>query len=1485
MKKLSFLFAALVAGVSFISFGETVDPSAFDKKIGYTISGYTGLTTITDLPVLVRLKDDVPSGFAYADCPQDSIRFADGEGNLIPHEVDTWDASGESLIWVKIPSVSGQETSFVMFYGSDRSKPSALSPSAVWANYRGVWHLNEAGADGGTADPIVIANATSAGADLNGEAYGGTVGVDGKIGGGRRISDSTDTKNAVGGIWVDGSKDCADVGSKLTISGWMIHRNQAYYYDHIFYRREASNSSNGGIAIEINNTANKADVRGNGNTTAGINIPAAVKTDWTYLSFVYDEKTATIYANGEKTGNGSVGAATDNNLRWVFGNDTDGYKGATGDISWKGSMDEIRLSAVAQTADYAKAEYQAMGEDFLTASEAKSLDPAMPELGTLAATVDGAGNAIVTITVTAGEGKVYVIYNGDEANKKLVGAIDPAAEYPQTFTDMTKVFFGESVPFAAYVVNEEKGYEARKAGSAPMVKPLVALDFAKRIDFSLSDEAETALGEMSAADVPVAVRLSAAITGFSYADFNLDHTDIAFGIEDENGFITLCPYEVESWNEEGESVIWVKVPTFASSSAFSMFYGNAILPNDPTKVWGDYVGVWHMAENGGEAADATGHGLTGVPTKGSSGTQAMLDAMVATDGVIGKGRVNQLKTGASTVGIKVPNYNAHIADQAKFTLSGWFYSLDKSGYPRPFSRKSAYDNSTGWEVQMENNSDVNGSVRGSSGTGVAFTTPSTVANWNHFAFIFKDTSLTPCINGTVQTSGTIAKVVTRTDPMCIGNNFAISERGWCGYYDEIRLYNGVQSADRAKAEYLAMLPETLVASDAQTIDAVAPKFSSPEIVVDAEGEITMTFTVLDGQGTVSAVCGGVRTSIGTIGTEVVLNEPVTVPLTIAEGACVLAGAYGVAPTGTEVTKLTSSGVMNAAVTVTKIQDAKENGLVKGVLMVSRPDTATAYPLVVNLAWSGTAEAGKDFADNLPTAVKIPAGETAVTIEVTPIINIDKDEDTTLACTVLAGSYVAGGTATLTIENLRFDPNYNTWTGRGADNKASNAANWSQGAPAEGQQILFDQRFANAENLNCEWDKDAPHTLAAWKQAENFTGTVTVDTTFDTYSADFTNLVITGDVTINGGTLQQKTHGTGTSTQYRLMMTVGGDFTIGSAGTVSVAKLGRYSNQTWGGSAAHGGDNVSGTTAQYNANDPAYGDILAPMAVAHGSQSGTDSNDKKSHGGGALYLVVAGDFTNAGVVTADGEASYSACGAGGSIYITAANIYGAGKYTSSVPAMGKTDGTGAVGSGGRIALVATRINEAANISCTGRCEGWGRRGAAGTVYLKGEAVNEIRVKNSEQESWNMIQTTTPIPAEDDTMNWKTCAKGIDLVGDWCAHLRLTQPVVKMNSLSLLSEASNRKNGNTVYYRQSDLDLAGKVLQVRSVIVDGVDLKLPAGDYTLADAETLGWAWLKDSSHKAAVEDNPDTSDVDESAAEVPGTGILRVVRGGMVILIK
>lgn len=68
-----------------------VDWTTYAKSFDITVPGYKGATTLTDFPVLVRLSA-ARNKFDYSKCAVNGydLRFSDAEGNLLSHEIDTW---------------------------------------------------------------------------------------------------------------------------------------------------------------------------------------------------------------------------------------------------------------------------------------------------------------------------------------------------------------------------------------------------------------------------------------------------------------------------------------------------------------------------------------------------------------------------------------------------------------------------------------------------------------------------------------------------------------------------------------------------------------------------------------------------------------------------------------------------------------------------------------------------------------------------------------------------------------------------------------------------------------------------------------------------------------------------------------------------------------------------------------------------------------------------------------------------------------------------------------------------------------------------------------------------------------------------------------------------------------------------------------------------------------------------------------------------
>ncbi|MBR1921847.1 MAG: DUF2341 domain-containing protein [Kiritimatiellae bacterium] len=127
----------------------------YRHSLAFTASGYAGSTTLVNFPVLVRLSTAIDQ-FDYSTVNAADIRFADESGTLLAHDVERWEPSGTSLIWVSLPSLSGQTTKFTMYWSPKAgvTVPAARAPQRVWtlAGYAAVWHFSEQNADGSYPD-------------------------------------------------------------------------------------------------------------------------------------------------------------------------------------------------------------------------------------------------------------------------------------------------------------------------------------------------------------------------------------------------------------------------------------------------------------------------------------------------------------------------------------------------------------------------------------------------------------------------------------------------------------------------------------------------------------------------------------------------------------------------------------------------------------------------------------------------------------------------------------------------------------------------------------------------------------------------------------------------------------------------------------------------------------------------------------------------------------------------------------------------------------------------------------------------------------------------------------------------------------------------------------------------------------------------------------------------------------------------------------
>ena len=356
-------------------------------------------------------------------------------------------------------------------------------------------------------------------------------------------------------------------------------------------------------------------------------------------------------------------------------------------------------------------------------------------------------------------------------------------------------------------------------------------DYAKKLTITLSD----AVGEGGLENFPVLVRLSESIQGFKYADFKEDGADMIF--TDEAG--KLLSHEVDTWDASGTSLVWVKIPSAQAGVKIVCYFGgpSAAETVDPTAVWSNYTGVWHMGETKRGTYDEAEYDMVPNAT-GLAGTDGIVhgDTQLATLGRIGgsadiatvktsiqktDGLISNLQGDKHKAGVFVPA-SADLGLYGQFAFSCWMRQKEADfGWQRPFGNQSE---STGFNTDFKSNgTHYNDKYYGTDNSGVkiyfngkkivdkylGFTPILAKDEWHYLTFVFDNRNVKLYEDGVcIATETAPAAVKQSTALLGIGNYGArfdvLDGAPWGGYIDEFRIYSGVPSAERIAAEYAAV---------------------------------------------------------------------------------------------------------------------------------------------------------------------------------------------------------------------------------------------------------------------------------------------------------------------------------------------------------------------------------------------------------------------------------------------------------------------------------------------------------------------------------------------------------------------------------------------------------------------------------------------------------------------------------------------------------
>lgn len=327
-----------------------LDTTVWGRHMTVTLSGYSGSATLTNFPVALRLSEQIP-GFRYADfsSPSDGadLRATDAAtGKTLPHEIERWDPSGTSLVWVAVAALSGQDTAINLHWRNPAAAmPGYTASGSTWAHdFSGVWHLKAPAA----ADSTANAN--------HGAPSGSVTAVPGVLGHGLSFTGSN---------YVEVPHHAslgADVAASLTLSTWfnayvdltrtndtfrLLEKGDGYFFIQGY-------SSQGGIVFVIKQ--NDTGVYAVGN---GADIPS---NEWHHACATYNGATMRLYLDGQQVASTPrTGPIDDDLLPLRIGSDDSGK-------FFKGILDETRIERTTRGADWIKACYDSQKPDALFAA-------------------------------------------------------------------------------------------------------------------------------------------------------------------------------------------------------------------------------------------------------------------------------------------------------------------------------------------------------------------------------------------------------------------------------------------------------------------------------------------------------------------------------------------------------------------------------------------------------------------------------------------------------------------------------------------------------------------------------------------------------------------------------------------------------------------------------------------------------------------------------------------------------------------------------------------------------------------------------------------------------------------------------------------------------------------------------------------------------------------------------------------------------------
>ena len=267
------------------------------------------------------------------------LRFYASNGKELAYEIADWNTSGTSNIWVKVPTISSSVNTVInAVWGKTgiETTPDYATNDPVWSNgFHGVWHL-----DGMTNNALSDSSPNGFHATaFNGAAIGSA-----QVGRGI-VLDGTDD-------YINLGKDAGNPGGVVGVSFWVKSSGTR---ERILSNKSSGSGTSGWEIFGNTSSDTRLYFRGSGSS---YEYKSGSVTSWSASN--WHHVNAGFHANGSLSLQvDGVNKSMSSPVESIISSTQDLLLGGAHHESekWNGAFDEVRISNVVRSADWAKAEY------------------------------------------------------------------------------------------------------------------------------------------------------------------------------------------------------------------------------------------------------------------------------------------------------------------------------------------------------------------------------------------------------------------------------------------------------------------------------------------------------------------------------------------------------------------------------------------------------------------------------------------------------------------------------------------------------------------------------------------------------------------------------------------------------------------------------------------------------------------------------------------------------------------------------------------------------------------------------------------------------------------------------------------------------------------------------------------------------------------------------------------------------------------------